>query len=70
METILYAVIGIGVLLVIFGLVSQNKGHRRRSSDGDGGDSWNSDGSDGDSDGGSDGGSDSGCGGSCGGGGD
>ena len=62
METILYVVIGIGVLLVIIGLASQKKGHRRRSSGGDSSDSWDSDSSDS--------GSDSGCGGGCGGGGD
>jgi hypothetical protein len=60
METILYIVIAIGVVLVIIGLVSQRKGHRRHSSDG-GSDSWDSD---------SDGGSDSGCSSGCGGGGD
>lgn len=60
METILYVVIGVGVLLVIIGLATGKKGHRRHSSDGGGGsDSWDSD---------SDGGSDSGCSSGCGGG--
>ena len=59
METALYVVIGIGVVLVIIGLTSQRKGHRRHSSDGGGSDSWDSD---------SDDGSDSGCGSGCGGG--
>ena len=64
METILYVVIGVGVLLVIIGLAVGKKGNRRHGSDSDSSDSWDSD----SSDGGSDGGSDSGCGGGCGGG--
>jgi hypothetical protein len=60
METVLYVVIAVGVVLVIIGLVSQRKGHRRHSSDGGGSDSWDSDSSDS--------GGDSGCGGGCGGG--
>ncbi len=65
METILYVVIAMGVLLVIIGLAGGKKGQRRHGSDSDSSDSWDSD-----SDGGSDSGcgSDGGCGGGCGGG--
>ena len=60
METILWIAIAAGVVLVIIGLATRNKGHRR-GSHGDSSDSWDSD---------SDGGADSGCSSGCGGGGD